>query len=523
MTRSRRAHWFATALALAVAAPAVAHATDEQRPQRRPNAARFGVGLGGGSIEREGYYLADVTGLVRFGNLRADLWFPARFSTNGFTFRSQDWDEARDWARLGRCIRLDLGDFVPAPDRHDPTCEEYDPTAGLHERVYFSARVSPLQNITLGHGTLVYDYRNSIDPDQPQLGAAVDFNYLDWGNVHLIMDDVTNPHLVGGRFSARPQQVLLGQNWDETPDDLELGFTVASDLQAPLHQHQAFGRPILDPSGNLQFSTTPLTAFGADLHYLYLWRNGEGNDFTRMGAFGYVDYNHFVGVEDGNALHAGASFVLEEYRGGHRGWKFRIGAEYRNVGNRYMPEYFDSNYIVQSQQFALNRETQTLLGPNAFTTTKLEYMLSRPAGRVHAFQAWMELQIPISNGEDVAPSHLPLRAFVEDAEGDANASVYFTAGPLQLDRLALIAMYSRRNFNGLEGLTSLDGALLRAMGVLYLGGSREERNSQPNVGSDLLRNASINIRYDRRFFLVPDGRYEVTNDLIVSLNLSQGL
>jgi hypothetical protein len=145
-------------------------------------AARVGGDLGFASIEDDAYYQVNLVAMLRAGPIRADLWAPLLFRTEGFDFRNESWDTGRDFNRIARCVRIDLGDYTTPEDIPDTaaTCDPWSwSTPGIHNRVYFNARLSPIENHTLGHGTVVDEFRNSADLDRPQLGIRSDSILLD--------------------------------------------------------------------------------------------------------------------------------------------------------------------------------------------------------------------------------------------------------------------------------------------------------------------------------------------------------
>lgn len=501
------------ALISLLGAPSGARAQPGEGPSEEEwGGFRVGGDVGFATLELDEYFVLNVTGLVRLGPVRWDFWVPLRFNDQGL--RTQDYDEPRDFTRIGRCIRVDAGDYTAPPDHFDPTCAPYRWAGhGLHDRVYFSARVHPLTGITLGHGTLMYQYRTSLDLERPQLGAHVDFSLYDWGGAEFILDDVTRPGVLGGRVFFRPQQVFFGENWDETPDELEIGFSALSDVWAPRHRMTAFGRGLVDQDGDALFIRDQVTALSVDLHYMYLWNLGADRTEPLVGVFAYADYNHFLNVEDANALHAGARLVVKHQP---TNFELRAGAEYRLIGNRYLPGYFDADYSIQSQRFGLTPEALAVPGVGIHTT-QLEYMLQRPGGLGHGVQAYLSFTIPIPANHDTF-NPLPITAFIEESTGEVNGAVYFGIGPFRMDQLVAMAFYQRRNFDDFSQMFNPDGALLRVLGRLYLGSP----DDPPGSWGEIMQHVHIDLRFDRRFFQTAQGEFAETNDLVVTAGVSAG-
>jgi hypothetical protein len=504
--------WLAS-LAASTARASPVDADEDGNPDEN-FAVRAGADLGFGAIERGAYVLVDATIYARIWNVRADLWAPLRFLLDGFTFVDEDYSRPRDINRVFRCVRLDVGDYEQPEDRYDPTCDAYPQRTGqgFHGRTYFSLRVTPLQNVSLGNETLVFNYRSQRDVARPQLGAVANLVVSDWMQADAYLDDITNPGVLVGRAFVRPTILLTGDNWDETPDDFVVGVTYAGDFQAPLYRQTVFGRPLVDPeTGDARFTRDTLFAVGVDTHYTYLWGLGE-RDAPRVGLMAYADFNAFPKISDSFGFHGGLRFV---YR--HQGWEIRLGGEYRLTGNRYLPEYFDSEYVYRAQQFLLTPELRGLPGLDPYVT-KYGYMLSRPGGFFHSGQIYglVVFPIPLNNRGPYSP--LPVSFFMEDAEGPANASVSFTAGPFRIDQLIVFGQYLRRNFDDWSQMFSPDGTLIRVLGRFYFGSS----NARPGSFDEVLQNVHLDLRFDHRWFQTNQGDLAETNDLALTIGFTGG-
>jgi len=528
------------ALALVVAgALSCLGGTAAAQPTTRYTVFRVGADAGMARIANEGFWQIDATGLLRLGPFRTDFAAPLRFSTDGFRFREADYAQGRDYLRIVRCARLDIGDYHRPADRYDPACDSYaSANGGLHDRQYLSLRFAPLRDLDLGHGTLLTGFNNSLDPNVPQIGGVAHLIFRDIAVGHAVVDDIASPTLLAAQVGLRPLQVL-GQNWDETPDDLRVDVGVVRDMAAPLRVRSAFGEPLRDGDGRIQSTTTPLTALSASAHYLYLLggctqQGSAGCEaVSRTGLFGFVDYNRLMEVVDGDGLHVGVHFryllrqryhQLNDQSLGSEGrmfdtWEVRVGAEYRNMGNRYLPGYFDGNYSVQRNQFALNDAARQRLGSDAATTSKLEYLLAQPEGRGHGFQAYFRLYLPVPTAANEPPSRLPITLFAEDSSGPLRASVGASVGPFRIDQLVIGAQYLRRNFDSLSAIFNPEGALVRVMGAVHLSSAQQRRSAPDN----LLSNLMVNFSYNRRFLQQDNGALASTNDFFVTLGTSTGI
>jgi hypothetical protein len=486
--------------------------------EERYVAFRAGGDVGYARIEEQDFVSVNAQALLRVWNFRFGIAGPLRISTSRLGLRERDWDELRDIARIPQCLRLDLGDYDRPADRFDPACQPYAHSGRQFNRLYFSTRFAPINGLTFAEGTLVNGFRSSFDPDHPAMGVASNFELWDWFKLHHFVDDVTRPRVTGGRLSLWPLQIFSGRNqdwsWDNRPDELELGVTAVGDLDAPLSVQSAFGRPIVDAQSNLRFNGKPVGALGFDLHYLYIFGFGDGSSPWRFGVYGAVNYDRFLAVNDMDMVNAAVRFVAVNRQDG---WDIRVGGDYRSVGNRYVPGYFDANYGTNSQQFALTADLQSILGNASLVTTKLGYALAQPEGRSHGYRAFASVNIPIPLSR-TQRSSLPISLYFEDTERRADATVLLNVGPVQLDQLVAGAQLVRRNFDGITDLFSVDGTLVRVFAQLFMGPQDPQRRR-----NNPLSNIYLLARYDRRWNLGDDGAFAVTNDVQATLGYSGGM
>ena len=372
--------------------------------------------------------------------------------------------------------------------------------------MYYSARLFPLLHETLGHGTLVNNYRSSMDLARPELGVASNAIVRDWGGADFLMGNVTQARFMAARAYLRPPNAFFGRNWDTTPDDFEIGFTWAGDINAPLHMQTAFGQPMLTHDGDVRYFRDDFHAIGVDAHYLYILNYVENSTRPMIGFFAFADYNRFMTIEDGDGLHGGLRMVVMKGR-----WDFRLGGEGRYVGHRYYPAVFDTDYTIRSQRFALTNDALSIAGVTDQTTLQ-EYLRSRPLGHTWSYQAYMSLQIPL--GSDESGGTLPIVMYIEDTEGPSNASAGLVVGPFRMGRVQLMGQALRRNFDGLRQLFGVDGTLLRARARYFLG---SDANPQ-----SILNHFVLDARFDRRYFQTLQGSFSQTNDLEITFNYIAG-
>jgi len=281
----------------------------------------LGLGLGWAHYSPEDY-LELLLGLShRQPGLRLGLAAPLRLDLDTGGLRAADWDEPRDIVHVVRTFELH--------ERGDP----------------WHLQLGELASLTLGHGTLVDQGFPSLDPELPRTGLLADFQ-RGRGGAELLVDDLLEPGLVGGRLFYRPGRspasaALAG------PERLLVGATVAFDLDAPtalLHQTPPPGEPaagsvaafyVLDASGRPQVARSPLLPLlGLDATYALVTD-------PRAQLLAYGDLNGLL--PHGAGLHLGlllATRPLPRLLGAVR-------LEYRLASAGYVPGYAGTLYHLE--------------------------------------------------------------------------------------------------------------------------------------------------------------------------------
>ena len=350
-------------LATAVSFAAVAQGTTESSGvagQNEPNAANNGqafadpsqlftgqsgafFGLGVNDIQGEGLYAATIVNTeFSLGPVGLGLSLPLNLlvwnndkccdgkttredKAYGGILRRRDWDEPQDYTKFVR--------FVRYGHKRDP--------------VYLLA--GQLWGASIGHGTLVNRYSNSLNLDHPKFGLALDVN-TDWFGFETLTDYVADPTILGGRVYLRPfgrETDILGR-WS-------VGATMVADRNAPRallrNPDGSLGQ---DDKGNPIISIKDTVyAGGVDTEFEVLHN-------SIISLIPYVDLNRIVGA--GNGLHAGILAdlylpipVLE--------LSVQARLEYRMMQPGYIPEYFDQQYDLGRIQYAVT----TPAGGTAYT------------------------------------------------------------------------------------------------------------------------------------------------------------
>lgn len=263
---------------------------------------------------------------------------------DGF-LRLEDWDEWQDFLKFLRYV------YIGKRDKTGP----------------FYIRVGELSNLSIGHGTIVYRYNNSLDIDRWRVGTNVAVNVGDFG-AEAVVSDVgrlgSNAIMAGYRLSVRPLSLFLGgpETNPETGEAEEessggydplsrfvVGHTLMVDPTAPLtletrqvtNADGTVSTVVVTNDENLPTVTAEraLAIVGLDFGYELL--RGEPLSITP-----YLDINKITEVDSGWGLHLG---VL---------WGLRVPAvidtltvdlrtEYRRVSGDYVGPYFNTTYDIE--------------------------------------------------------------------------------------------------------------------------------------------------------------------------------
>src|SRR6266478_1367271 len=391
------------------------------------------VGLAVNNIQGEGSYASTVINtefnlgpvglglsvplnLLVWNNDQCCLGATTRESKTYFgILRRRDWDEAQDYTRFIRYVRYG--------NKRDP--------------VY--ALAGQLWAASIGHGTLVSRYSNSLSLDHPKVGLAFDVN-TEFVGLETLTDWVGNPSLMAARAYVRPfgdMPVLRG--W-------AIGVSGATDRRAPVGltgplQADAQGNPIIP-------NQQAVNAVGVDTEFEVV-RN------SLLSVIPYADFNRIAGA--GNGLHAG---VLSDVHLPVPLLEMSVQAklEYRRMQPGYIPEYFDQTYDIGRVQYTVQQ--------GASTTYMAKY---------DAAQAARTSDTSFSQGGFHGELAVNLAGYVqvgglyEDRQGDPNgASLGLFAILPKLDVVKASAYYLRKNMkSGFGDAFRLDERSLLAASLAY--------------------------------------------------------
>ncbi len=354
---------------------------------------RAGVSLG---LERVGeVYYGAATPRVSYADTVGDrplslaFGVPLRFEildarpneryANAGRLRTQDWDQPGDYARVIERIRY----------------------GGKEKRLFVN--VDSVSTTTIGHGPLMRRYNPHLDFNRSRVSAEVDA-FDDFGGGELYVNDVVEPHLVGGLLFVKPLSLIDPR--DDFLRSVSFGFTLLADLDAPsrmtldLRDRDDDGRresewAINQDTFEPRALEAPVLAWGADLEAKFI-------DERILDWKAYLDYSALstalpaeggietspqrVALDDvyASGLTFGHLFRMNFGGGDEAGpvHAVRLRAEYRNHAPNYLPGYFDVLYEVQRARYG---GTSGDTGEALANGTKSQRVLGRTpdAPRVH--------------------------------------------------------------------------------------------------------------------------------------------
>ncbi len=304
---------------------------------------------------------------------------------------------------------------------------------------------------SIGHGTLVRRYAPNIDVNRARVSAQVDA-YNDYAGVELLTNDVVDWNLLAGLAFVKPLSFMSS---DPLARSVSVGLSVASDRTAPLTltTDPVTGVRQVDGSGHLDASRRAATLVGLDAEVKVL--KTKHADIKP-----YVDYSLLAGGDGG--LTVG---VLGRFNVGEKTvHAFRLVAEGRALGARYLPSYFDTFYEVE--RYMARQVLPSRWAASNEYQTKQEWVLSGVLGNRLGYYVEASYGVRRNVGVTVAlegTNTSPQKNLVAHLEVPA------------LDWLQFFGSYYKRGFSNFSEVTQVDsksiffaGARLRALPVLFI-------------------------------------------------------
>ena len=286
---------------------------DLVQPRSSPG-GRAAAQIGFASIDEDFFLELCIGAVFTTGKWRIAPRLPLRFRIidedpeTEAIIRMEDWDEVSDWARLLAYVQYGAWgeDLI--------------------------LRYGELNGVTLGHGSLVNRYFNTIDIDHYQGGI---YFYGDLGLVggEAVLNDVFGPDMLGGRAFVRPFDWM--KDGPLPIRGLKLAATAAFDFAAPLAvdvgEDGLFPTPENEP---VVLADSFFWMAGLDLELPIVSR-------PHLDVVPYVDVASLEMETFG--LHVGSMFNIRF----NPKSSLRIRAEYRFVGEDHVPGYVSPFYEIE--------------------------------------------------------------------------------------------------------------------------------------------------------------------------------
>lgn len=414
--------------------------------------------LGYARLDSLNYVVPTPAADIRLDFFQAAVRIPLRLETGSFDIRSEDWDETSDYLRVGQCVRMDWsseGRF----EREHGLCLPWD----VHrDDYYFSVRLGPVYDYTLGHGTVLRAYSSNLNPDHYRAGAVGKLQFHQFVRSEFLIDNVTRPELVGATVGFRPFGYEVEQTeWlYEYRHNFQINATAVSDLGAPADVRTAFGRALTDEAGNLLYRVDPVTVVSGDIQYRFVF--GEQIELEAR-----VDWNWIV--EQGMGGHGQIWFIYN-----HPDWVYSVRGigEFRYIQDDYIPNYFDSYYLIQRQQYGLTEGAQDQLDrllsdDQGVFTTKQEYLAALPEEDWRAgYLGGIDVELYRSaEVDDQRRTAVRFRLFISDTFSREDDGQFLAT--LEIPRLSddidVYALYSRQNFDDIVDIFQLEDTLVKVL------------------------------------------------------------
>ncbi len=209
------------------------------------------------------------------------------------------------------------------------------------------ARIGGLNNVTLGHGTIVDNYSNNSSYDDRRVGLIARADMGLFGGDAFTSDVLVNKSLIAGRGFIRPFQIVpvLGSSWFFK--NIEIGATGSFDFDSnavrivPNHYPFDTVYHVLTSDDKTRDSivvlkdsakiASPLQIYGVDATVM-VWKSDNAEDRIYGDYVDIVDFNH------GFVFGARTSFLLDSST------FVDLRLERYLFKNHFLPNYYNSFY-----------------------------------------------------------------------------------------------------------------------------------------------------------------------------------
>jgi len=279
--------------------------------QEKPTTNAFSGGMGITVFDDEVYYNLYLAPELVFGKLGIGFDVNLRIGTDG-TLRKEDWDD--DFSSYLRLIR-----YVRYSNKFDS----------------LYVRVGQLDATRIGHGSLMYMYRNNGSYDTRKIGLEFDMDFAKWGFESMV-SDLASFHLIGLRGYVRP----LLETDIPIIQHLEVGASFVSDFRdnTNLVATTQSLRPTYSENGQIAFNSSLASKESS----LMAWSMDLGLPIVRLRILdvdGYMDFAKIIDYGSGGLI--GVSASLKNISSVV---SFSARLEHRVVGDQFQFAYFDALY-----------------------------------------------------------------------------------------------------------------------------------------------------------------------------------
>ncbi len=255
------------------------------------------MGVGATVIDGKAFYLINIAPELSFGNLGVGLDLNLRIGTDG-KIRKEDFDEGYDYLRIVRYVRwAQKGDA-------------------------FYVRLGQLDYSRLGHGFILYNYRNSPSYDLRKVGLELDLNFEKFG-LETIYSDFARAGVLGMRGYVKP---LKFTTLAKVPviNNLETGVTFVTDLDKNANR-------MYDATTGTAKDNGSISAVGMDIGLPII-------SYSILKSSLYFDYATILDYG------AGAAAGIDLQFSGLGILTLSAKYERRWLGDEFLPSYFNSMY-----------------------------------------------------------------------------------------------------------------------------------------------------------------------------------
>lgn len=280
--------------------------------QKKNTSGSIPFGLGATFIDGETYYLVNLAPEVAFGDLGIGLDLNLRFSSSG-KLRAE-YKKFEDYLRIIRYVRW---------------AQKGDP---------FYIRLGQLDYAQLGHGFILYNYRNTASYDLRKTGMELDLNFEKFG-FESVLSDFAHAGVLGLRGYVKP---LKFTSLESVPviNNFEVGATFASDMNKDANKtYDAVNNKVVDNGA--------LSVIGFDLGLPVL-------SYKIIKSTLYFDYAKILDYGSGSAVGIDLRFAGLGL--------LTINAKYerRWNGDQFLPAYFNAMYERERYIDSLRTKVQML-------------------------------------------------------------------------------------------------------------------------------------------------------------------